>query len=115
MIKIPMLHVVPLPLPIYTRSLVSFLTKTSVQTGEGGGGNASFISTRPDGGGEGTQILCGRGEVLLKPPKPLPIFKGYFGRKRYPFIGILLIVHVHFTWQTPENFGKTNPCLWVFL
>ena len=61
MMKIPMLRVVPLPLPIYTWSLVSLLTKTSVHTSEGGGGNASFISTRPDGGGGYSDFVWTRG------------------------------------------------------
>ena len=59
----------------------------------------------------GTQIWFGRG-VLLEPHKPLPIFKGHFGSKRYPLLRIFLKIGPFFTnfaifgvfaMQKPEN------------
>ena len=43
------------------------------------------------------------GWVLLE-PKPLPIFKGHFGRKKVPIFRIFLKLSV-------RNFGKTTTCL----
>ena len=39
------------------------------------------------------------GSLRLEPRKPLPMFKGHFGRKWYLFLGI-------FVMQTPENCEK---------
>ena len=52
--------------------------------------------------GEGdTWIWFGR-ESATRASKPVPMFKGHFGRKRYPLLGF------------SQNFGKTKPCLGIF-
>ena len=43
---------------------------------------------RPGGGGGGTQMLFGRG-CAADAAKPVPIFKGHFGGKGYPLLGVL--------------------------
>ena len=50
------------------------------------------------------------GRVLLDASKPIPIFKGSFGRKRYPFLGIFLTTIGPFF----LNFGEMDPCLGIF-
>ena len=47
-------------------------------------------------GAGGTQIWFGR-ESAARALKPLPMFKGHFGRKRYPFLGIFLEILAHFS------------------
>ena len=42
---------------------------------------------RPPGGGGGTQMLFGRG-CAAEATKPVPIFKGHFGGKGYPLLGV---------------------------
>ena len=39
------------------------------------------------GGGGGTQMLFGRG-CAAEASKPVPIFKGHFGGKGYPLLGV---------------------------
>ena len=39
------------------------------------------------GGGGGTQMLFGRG-CAAEAAKPVPIFKGHFGGKGYPLLGV---------------------------
>ena len=39
------------------------------------------------GGGGGTQMLFGRG-CAAEASKPVPIFKGHFGGKEYPLLGV---------------------------
>ena len=41
----------------------------------------------PGGGGGGTQMLFGRG-CAAEASKPVPIFKGHFGGKGYPLLGV---------------------------
>ena len=43
--------------------------------------------THPGGGGGGTQMLFGRG-CAAEAAKPVPIFKGHFGGKGYPLLGV---------------------------
>ena len=45
---------------------------------------------------EGTQIWVGQG-CAARASKPLPIYKGDFGRKRYPFLRIFLEKYAHFS------------------
>ena len=66
--------------------------------------------------GGGTQIWFGRG-AAAQASKPLPMFKGHFGKRGTHFKGFLSnrrpIFHnfqVYF-----GNFGKTDPCLEIFL
>ena len=42
---------------------------------------------RGGGGGGGTQMLFGRG-CAAEASKPVPIFKGHFGGKGYPLLGV---------------------------
>ena len=46
-----------------------------------------YIHSRGGGGG-GTQMLFGRG-CAADAAKPVPIFKGHFGGKGYPLLGVL--------------------------
>ena len=46
----------------------------------GGGGGGGW-------GGGGTQMLFGRG-CAAEASKPVPIFKGHFGGKGYPLLGV---------------------------
>ena len=49
--------------------------------------------------------------------KPLPMFKGHFGRKRYPFLGIFLEIQAHFSQffsQTLEILEKGTHVLGYF-
>ena len=52
-------------------------TKREVPSGRGPG----------PGGGGGTQMLFGRG-CAAEASKPVPIFKGHFGGKGYPLLGV---------------------------
>ena len=57
------------------------------------------------GGGGGTQILFGRG-CAAEASKPVPIFKGHFGGKGYPLLGIFSQendVFVYFSDKMGEN------------
>ena len=54
--------------------------------------------------------------------KPLPIFKGHFGRKRYQNLEIFLEKHTHFLnflvvayTRKFSSSQKTDPCLGIFL
>ena len=67
----------------------------------------------------GTQIWFGRG-CAARASKPIPMFRGHFGRKRVPMSRDISRNIGPFgcsIWQTPENFGifwKTDPCLGFF-
>ena len=50
------------------------------------GGELSLGGSCPGGGG-GTQMLFGRG-CAAEASKPVPIFKGHFGGKGYPLLGV---------------------------
>ena len=57
------------------------------------------------GGGGGTQMLFGRG-CAAEAAKPVPIFKGYFGGKGYPLLGVFIqenYVFVYFSDEMGEN------------
>ena len=57
------------------------------------------------GGGGGTQMLFGRG-CAAEASKPVPIFKGHFGGKGYPLLGIFSQendVFVYFSDKMGEN------------
>ena len=59
----------------------------------------------PGGGGGGTQMLFGRG-CAAEASKPVPIFKGHFGGKGYPLLGIFSQendVFVYFCDKMGEN------------
>ena len=47
----------------------------------------NFCRLYPGGGGGGTQMLFGRG-CAAEAAKPVPIFKGHFGGKGYPLLGV---------------------------
>ena len=47
-----------------------------------------YTDAGPDLGGGGTQMLFGRG-CAADAAKPVPIFKGHFGGKGYPLLGVL--------------------------
>ena len=51
--------------------------------------NCVSIST-PGGGGGGVLRFGSDGGVPLKPPNPVPIFKGHFGGKGYPLLGVFI-------------------------
>ena len=56
-------------------------------------------------GGGGTQMLFGRG-CAAEASKPVPIFKGHFGRKGYPLLGVFIQendVFVYFSDEMGEN------------
>ena len=50
--------------------------------------NSYILSVLNPGGGGGTQIWFRRG-CAAEAAKPVPIFKGHFGRKGYPLLGFL--------------------------
>ena len=57
------------------------------------------------GGGEGTQIWFRRG-CAAEAAKPVPIFKGHFGGKGYPLLGVFIQendVFVYFSDEMGEN------------
>ena len=57
------------------------------------------------GGGGGTQMLFGRG-CAAEAAKPVPIFKGHFGGKGYPLLGVFIqenYVFVYFSDEMGEN------------
>ena len=59
----------------------------------------------PESRGGGTQILFGRG-CAAEASKPVPIFKGHFGGKGYPLLGIFSQendVFVYFSDKMGEN------------
>ena len=74
----------------------------------------------PPGGG--TQIWFWQG-CAAQGSKPIPIFKGHFGSKRYPFLGNFLRIEAHFSqflglgvyMVNTQNIGKPDPCLGIFL
>ena len=62
--------------------------------------------SQPRGGGGGGVLRFGSdGGVPLKPPKPIPIFKGHFGGKRYPLLRVFTRndVFVYFSDEMGEN------------
>ena len=67
------------------------------------------IGGPPGGGGGGGGVLRfgSDGGVPLKPPKPVPIFKGHFGEKGVPIIKGFLVkknyVFVYFSDEMGEN------------
>ena len=59
----------------------------------------------PRGGGGGTQIWFRRG-CAAEAAKPVPIFKGHFGGKGYPLLGVFIQendVFVYFSDEMGEN------------
>ena len=65
----------------------------------------SFRVLYPGGGGGGTQMLFGRG-CAAEASKPVPIFKGHFGGKGYPLLGVFSQendVFVYFSDEMGEN------------
>ena len=74
---------------IYTS--VPLINSTMIHTGGGGGG--------------GTQIWFRRG-CAAEAAKPVPIFKGHFGGKGYPLLGVFIQendVFVYFSDEMGEN------------
>ena len=64
-----------------------------------------FTYNSGGGGGGGTQMLFGRG-CAAEASKPVPIFKGHFGGKGYPLLGIFSQendVFVYFSDKMGEN------------
>ena len=60
----------------------------------------------PGGGGGGVLRFGSDGGVPLKPPKPVPIFKGHFGGKGYPLLRVFSqenCVFVYFSDEKGEN------------
>ena len=47
------------------------------------------VFSSPGGGGGGTQIWFRRG-CTAETAKPVPIFKGHFGGKGYPLLGVFI-------------------------
>ena len=58
---------------------IIFMTESQCQT--------SPLSSPRGGGGGGTQMLFGRG-CAAEASNPVPIFKGHFGGKGYPLLGV---------------------------
>ena len=74
-----------------------------------------FRDLYPGGGGGGTQMLFGRG-CAAEASKPVPIFKGHFGGKGYPLLGIFSQendVFVYFSDKMGE-ITKVGACLGIF-
>ena len=72
-------------------------------------------------GGQGTQIWFGQGCAALA-SKPLPIFKGHFGRKWYPLLRIFLEKWANFSqilrfsgFSHLGSVRKLDPCLRILL
>ena len=64
-----------------------------------------FYATEPGGGGGGTQIWFRRG-CAAEAAKLVPIFKGHFGGKGYPLLGVFIqenYVFVYFSDEMGEN------------
>ena len=51
---------------------------------------AKILVPPPGGGGGGTQIWFRRGCAADWAAKPVPIFKGHFGGKGYPLLGVFI-------------------------
>ena len=47
-------------------------------------------------------MLFGRG-CAAEAAKPVPIFKGHFGGKGYPLLGVFIYVFVYFSDEMGEN------------
>ena len=66
----------------------------------------TFVITKfPGGGGGSTQIWFRRG-CAAEAAKPVPIFKGHFGGKGYPLLGVFIQendVFVYFSDEMGEN------------
>ena len=66
----------------------------------------TFVGWCPGGGGGGvTQIWFRRG-CAAEAAKPVPIFKGHFGGKGYPLLGVFIQeneVFVYFSDEMGEN------------
>ena len=65
----------------------------------------------PPGGGGGTQIWFRRG-CAAEAAKPVPIFKGHFGGKGYPLLGVFIQeneVFVYFSDEMGENIVGSHP------
>ena len=63
------------------------------------------VSNSRGGGGGGTQIWFQRG-CAAEAAKPVPIYKGHFGGKGYPLLGVLIQendVFVYFSDEMGEN------------
>ena len=66
---------------------------------------AYFERLLTPGGGGGTQKLFGR-RCAAEAAKPVPIFKGHFGGKGYPLLGVFIqenYVFVYFSDEMGEN------------
>ena len=67
----------------------------------------TVVKARGGGGREGTQIWFRRGcAAAVKAPKPVPIFKGQFGGKGYPLLGVFIQendLFVYFSNEIGEN------------
>ena len=64
-----------------------------------------LLNYPPGGGGGGTQIWFRRG-CAAEAAKPVPIFKGHFGGKGYPLLGVFIQendVFVYFSDEMGEN------------